>query len=195
MIFGDKEIKLVGRHFLARISLPENFDSGLLNVQRDPRKQKRRPAAYAGEVEEVGSGCFLVKPGDKIVFRRWDWGQFDADDERIVAEEDDLLIMNDEIPAPGVIVMNLLDQTLKTDLALPQNLRLPKLPSLKGEVIAFSPYRMGELKGLVEKGKMLIFQRSDTNQWSYGDGRIAIKVCSYFEILAIEERVAELATV
>lgn len=195
MLLNDKEVKLTGHHFLINIAVPENTSNGLFVLEKDPRKFKRKPDCYVGVVEEVGSDCFLVKPGDKIVFRRWEWEQYNVDDERLIAEETDLLVLASEVPAPGVIIVRTISDAPKTSLFVPQNIRQEKKPSIRGEVVAHSEYSLGELKGIDIKGKVIHFQRSDTNQWTYGNGLMAIKVCSYFEILAIEERVPELTVI
>ncbi len=189
MILGDNEVTLTGRKFLANIAQPENFPSGLININPDPRKQKKKPDVFVGIVEEVGSGCIFVKPGQKVSFRRWEWEQFNVDDERIIADETDLIIIGDNEPAPGIIVLDLIDHLPKTGLSLPDTIRPEKTRTYKGEIVAFSSYLIGhELKDLIDVGKILVFERSDSKQWTYGGGRIAIKVCSYFEIIAIGEK-------
>jgi len=189
MNFRDGELRLTGRHFLVNIAQPENLPSGLLNVNRDPRRQKRKPDAYVGVVEEAAPGCLFVKSGDRIVFRRWEYEQMDVDDERLIADEEDLIVLNGEEPAPGIIIMQLIEEPMKTSLVLPDTLRPAKRPMFKGEVICHSLYRMGpELKNIIKNGIVLYFQRSDSDQWHYGNGRIAVKMSGYFEVTAYEEK-------
>lgn len=179
---------LTGRHFLVNIALEENSPGGIFMINRDPRKQPRKPDVYVGVVEEVGPDCFLVKPGDKVSFKRWEWQQYDIDDERLVAREKDLVILGGEIPAPGMIVVKLIEPKVKTSLALPDTMRRPSTPTLKGEVLALSPWSLGYMKGKVEVGQVLIFQKSRDDQWRYPDGRMVLKVSNYFEICAVAEK-------
>lgn len=187
MIINGEPASLAGRHFLVNIAIPENHPSGIVLLNRDPRKQRKKPDAYVGSVEEVAPGCLLVKPGDKIVFQRWEWGQYNVDDERLIADETDLIMLDDTTPAPGIIVVDPVRPKAKVDIVLPSSVGEPKTAALKGRVLAFSKYRLGELAGEIGIGDILYFQKSDTYQWRYSDGRMAIKVCNYFEIMAIEK--------
>lgn len=187
MQYQGREVRLRGRNFLVNVALPENSPGGLFLVNRDPRKQRKKPDVYVGVVEETGPECFLVKPGDKISFKRWEWQQMDVDDERIVAREKDLVVLAGDIPAPGMIVVKLDSQAPKAAIALPDTIRPPSLPMLRGEVIAFSPWSLGHMKDIVKIGQTLYFQKSRDDQWRYPDGRMVLKVSPYFEICAISE--------
>lgn len=188
-MYDGEEVKIYGRKFLANVALPENSPGGLFLVNRDPRSQRRKPDVYVGVVEEVGEDCLFVKPGDKVCFKRWEWQQLNIDSERMVAREEDLVILANETPAPGVIVVKLIQNKLVTTLALPDTLRAVRsAPTLKGEVIAHSPYLMGHLKGKILKGDILFFEKSKDEQWSFSDGRVALKVCRYFDIFMIAKK-------
>lgn len=177
MKYGDREGTLNSDHFLANIALDENLPGGLTAVMRDPRKQRVKPAAYVGKIEEVAATCRLVKPGDKVVFERWDYDQFDVDDERIIARENQLLILDGETPAPGVIVFKLVDQsTPKTTLALPPGVDHKKLNTYCGMVLASAVDKY-------EPGEMLWFQKGDMGQFMYADGRMAFRDNGYADIL------------
>ncbi len=192
MLFKGQEATLYGRHFLVNIALPENLPHGSLSVVKDPRQLRHKLAAYVGIVEETGDKCFLVKPGDKVVVKRWEWQQQNVDEERMIVREVDLIVLDGGAPAPGIIIMKLLRDQVKTNLLMPDGFRQPKPQCLKGEVLRYSKHLMGELKGKEMGGKILHFERSDDDQWAYGDDRIAIRVSPYFQILAIQEREVEL---
>lgn len=189
MKFENNDVKIHGRNFLVNIALPENLPSGLVNVSRDPRKQSRKPDVYVGVVEEVGGACFLVKPGDKISFKRWEWRQMDVDDERVVTNERELVILDGSVPAPGMIVVKVLENKIVTSLVLPQgDIKQEAMPSIKGEIIAFSPWALGYMKEYVQIGKILFFQKSRDDQWRYPDGKMVLKVSRFYEICAIADK-------
>jgi hypothetical protein len=180
---------------LINVALPENSPAGLFLLERDPRKQRKKPDAYTGIVEEVAPGCVFVSPGDKIFFQRWEYTQENIDDERLIASEDELIVLQGERPAPGIIIIKLEDELPETELALPDTLRPKSRPSYNGQVICHSNHGMGELEGLAAPGKWLIFQKSDSYQWRYGNGLVAIRVCKYFDVLAVYERVVDFQAV
>ena len=100
-----------GDHFICNIAMEENLPGGLLSVaEKDPRKLINKPDAYVGRVERVSERCKLVRPGDKIVVERLDWLQHNVDDERIIAREVDVIIINHDVPAPGVAVLRRIDE-------------------------------------------------------------------------------------
>lgn len=105
--FGEKSnLTLSGDHFLVNIALPA-IENGMVRVNRDPRKLRMKLPCYEGTVVEIGTRCRLVKPGDRVVFERWQWQQMDVDDELMIARERDLMVINDTTPAPNVIVIQL----------------------------------------------------------------------------------------
>lgn len=131
-----ENFKLLGDHFICNIALPENDASGLARVYRDPRFLRVKPDAYVGIVESKGPGCRYVQEGQKVVLKRWVYNQHDVDEERIVARERELLILNDTTPAPGVAVMKIKPFQPSAGVLIPQTLK-PKKPSCyEGEVIA-----------------------------------------------------------
>ena len=113
-----KDFRLAGRQFIVDINLPSETQNGLVLPLRDPSKQDVKPDAYPGTVVEVGLQCKLVWPGDKVVVERWEYSQYMMGDGLMVAREDDLLVLDREIPAPNVIVMHVLPE--KTKVLLPE---------------------------------------------------------------------------
>lgn len=170
--------KLFGRNFIVNIAIPENSPSGLFVVNQDPRKFRIKPAAYAGTVEEVGGGCTLVKPGDKIVVERWMYTQMDVDDERIIAREDEILICADDIPAPGVIVLRLIEEAAPkiAELALPDTAHAPKKNYYLGQVEKTASW-------IASEDELLWLEKHDSGQFVYGGGRLAFRVGSGADVL------------
>lgn len=109
-------------HFIVNIAQPENTSSGLFVVNRNPRMQDVKPDAYVGVVERVGDGCSIINVGDKVVVERWEYGQFDIDEERLLAKEVDVLITGGEEPAPGTVVLQLPEEP-KSDVVIPDTVR------------------------------------------------------------------------
>lgn len=166
MIFDGQEIKLTGTKFLVNIVLPEKLPSGLVNVQRDPRKQRLKPACYIGIVEEVGNRC-QVKVGARVIVERWEWTQQNVDDERMIADERELMMMDDVTPAPGVMVMQLISKKeISSSLFVPETIRFEKPPYFHGEIIASSANpELGEI------GEEVFVEAYETGQFGDDSGR------------------------
>jgi len=52
-----------------------------------------------------------VLVGDKVAFYRWDYGQVDLDEARIIASEKDVLFKNDNKAMPGIVAVNIIIRT------------------------------------------------------------------------------------
>lgn len=169
------KFKLYGRHFIVNIALPEN-QGGILNLNRDPRKQRLKPDVYVGIVEEVGPDCQYLEVGQKICLERWEYQQQDIDDERIIADEVDVLVLGDTLPAPGCVVIKLIDQTPKTSLVISQALRPPKPTYYCGLV---------QCSGVpqVERGEIIYIPRKDDFQYRLGADRLVFRVVDDNSIL------------
>ncbi len=115
---NDKPFKLYGDHFICNVALDENLPGGLVNVSRDPRKQKYKPDTYVARVERVSPDCKMVRPGDKVVIERFDWLQYDLDEERLIAREVDVVILGDDKPAPGIAVLLELTEVEKVQVKI-----------------------------------------------------------------------------
>ena len=113
-------LTLTTDHFLLNIALSEYSSPGIVNLIRDPRKLDMKPDAYVGTVEEVSDQCKMVKVGDRVVIERWEYGQWDYDDERIIAREVDVLVLGNESCAPGVTAIQTEEVGKKSDLILPE---------------------------------------------------------------------------
>lgn len=189
MSWLDESI-LAGDHFLVKLAIPEKTESGLVipDSTRDYRKKRDKPDAYAGIVLDVSPGCDWAKIGDNVVYERWSWQQFSLDSERMIARERDLIIINEQ-PVNGYIIFDLEDLSpIKANIALPQTLERPKPQVLSGKVVA-SGVRD------INSGENYIFQRMDSYQFHYGDGRMAFRVNKGADILASYEKVPVLEVV
>jgi co-chaperonin GroES (HSP10) len=172
---------LSGDHFKASIALPANHPSGIVLFNRDPRSAKKKPDAYAGVILDVSPGCEMVKIGDNVVFERWDWQQYDVDDEKIIARERDLVVVNDT-PVPGYIIFRLEDLAeKKTEIIIPQTVDKPKHPTLAGIVVASG------VKDILP-GEGYIFEQYDQYQFYYGNGLMAFRVNRGADIIARYDR-------
>lgn len=185
-MFDMEGFKLVGPNFKASIALPENHPSGIVLLSKDPRKKKDKPDAYAGVVLDVGDRCDLVKIGDNIVFDRWDWKQVDLPDAMILSREKELLVVNEK-PVNDCVIFELEDFDYKSvHIIVPHTLDKPPKASLFGKVIASS--YVGVLPG-----ERYIFEKLDSNQYHYGDGRMAFRIQGDWNLLAtyeLEEKAA-----
>jgi hypothetical protein len=169
---------LAGDHFIASISMPERDELGIIRWNRDPRKAKKKPDTYSGVVLEVSPSCQYVKVGDQVVFERWEWGQVNLDDDRILVAERDLIIIND-VPYTGYLIFKLEDLSPRKEngVLLPQTHENSDKPALCGEVLASGVSD-------ISPGEHYIFQRHDRNQYYYGDGRMAFRINRGADILA-----------
>lgn len=168
MKWGDSGFDLYGRHFLINIALPEVAQAGLVSVSRDPRKHRIKPACYVGTVEEVGPRCTMVKPGDRIVVERWTYQQYDVDEERLIAREDQVIVLANDTPAPNVMVLRLIqDNQVKSSLYIPDTHEPLKTPYYHGEIIATNAHpEYGEV------GEEIFCEAYDYGQFHDGKGRL-----------------------
>lgn len=183
-----ENLKLIGDRFICNIAQPENSPGGLFVVNRDPRKQRIKPDAYVGVVEKVGPDCRLVKEGQKVVVRRWVYSQHDVDDERIVARERQILMLDDETPYPGVVAMKVSDDLPKTNLVIPDTVKAQKRrsQSYSGRVIASGCFDY-------KKNDLLWVERRDSGQFFLGKDILVFKnepdrMNGDFPVLAIEDK-------
>jgi len=167
MLFGA--YKLFGKHFIANIAVESKKASGIeVQSERDPRKWRLPPDSFSATIEEVGSGCTMVKPGDQASIERWQYLQLDLDDERIVAEEKHVLAVNGR-PVNGVVVMSLSEEVQRErgGVILPEDgvLKAMKRSSYyEGIVTATS-------LDFPPKGATLWVKKSERDQWKSGDGK------------------------
>lgn len=181
------ELTLLGRHFLVNIARPEKTPDGVAIIQRDPRKDRLKADCYVGVVEEVGTQCTLVKPGMRIVFERWEWQQMNVDDERLIAREKDVMIIGENTPAPGIMILELMDVgTPKTNIVLPQTLRPEEKPYYHGKVVATSA---NQYYGLV--GEEIFVEKYDSGQFRDGQGRLIFRTDRVAFVLMRVERTKE----
>ncbi len=178
MRYQAEDWTLSGDHFCINIAAPENLANGLINPNRDPRKQRKKPDVYIGKVEEVSPRCRLVKVGDTVVVERWEWQQMNLDDERLVARERDLLVLDSDIPAPGIMVLQLAVEKVKTELIVPDTYQAPKSMTYHGKVIATNANL-----GYGEVGEEVYVEASDYGQFRDGQGRLYFRTGKYANVL------------
>ena len=175
--------RLVSDALIADISLPEEI-AGLTSLRRDPRKDEIKPDCYQGKVLETGGQCRWVKPGDAIVFTRWQYSQSDVDEARICLREVDLVVVNNQC-VNGFIAVKLYEPFKKTELiAMPKRER-PK--NYWGQVISLSKDSKNvETKDLKE-GDIIFFQAMDDYQYRVGAYTLVFKDIPDVVVLKMEE--------
>ena len=160
----QNDFKLAGDHFICNIAMDENLPGGLIAVERDPRNLKHKPDAYVARIEKIGPGCKHIRPGHKIVVERFDWLQYDLDDERIIAREIDVIILDNDLPAPGVAVVREISE--KEELQQRSNLYIPDAgyKETRGKEYVFGSVLHSNVDFL--KPEMLVWMlKTDKNQW------------------------------
>lgn len=155
------KFRLANDYFIANIALPETDEAtGLERPNRDPRKMRIKPDAYAATVEHTGPDCTL-KPGDRIVVERMEWIQTNVDDERIIAPERDVLVVNGK-PVRGASVVET------------EDLEKPRTTSL--EIFEYRPVKREYVFGRIvatdserfKVGDAVWLAKSERNQWGLG---------------------------
>lgn len=150
------------------IAQPENSSAGLSVVNRDPRKQDYKPDAYVGVVEEIGPDCTLVKIGDQVVVERWEYSQFDIDEERLLVREIDILILQESEPAPGIVVMQIELDEIKTSLIVPDTYQPESYKHYFGKIVASADPD-------VEVGKFAWVVKMDSYQYRIGNHTLVFR--------------------
>lgn len=174
-----ENFKLHGKNFILNIQLPGIMD-GIITVNRDPRKLRIKPQAYAGLVEKVGDGCTKVKPGDRVIVERFSWIQINVDDERIIASEKDLLILGNGVPNNGIGVIDIIEDqkpvsaTLNTDA-----IAVPTKEYIFGSICACS-------SNVFKKGDLAWIAKSDRDQWNIGSTKFAFREDESFLLVKAE---------
>lgn len=187
------ELKILGKNFLVNIALPMLLPNGLVNIQRDPRKQRIKPACYVGTVEEIGTRCQHVKVGDRIVFERYEAKQLNVDEERLIAQEREVVITGDETPMPDVIVLHLKTAAPATSIISVEKRYVESPPSYIGEIICL-PGNRQSLKienEVLEVGHSIAVQAFDSCTFRDGSNRLFFRVSKLADILLHLESVKE----
>lgn len=179
-----EEYHLIGDSLIANIALPGEI-SGVINLNKDPRKQEILPDCYEGTVLEVGAGCKLVKVGDKIVFTRWKYSQSDVDDNRICLREVDLVIVNEKC-VNGYVAVHLYKPFKKVEqLTLPG--RPQRLNYAWGKIIDIDySIKIKDTEHLRE-GDIILFQRMDDFQYFIGQHTMVFKNIPDVILVVLEE--------
>lgn len=162
MLSWPEGTRLLGDHFICEVVRSNATASPLVTLEQDPRKMRLKPDAFPVTVEAVGPDCRLVQPGDKIVLERWQYDQHDIDNGRLIASEREILIRHGSIPAPGVIVVDVLDEKKPTGLSLPPSVKPAQKKYVHGRVYASSHY-------LFKKGWEAWFERAEEGQYKFLD--------------------------
>jgi co-chaperonin GroES (HSP10) len=165
-----ENFRLLGHHFIGNVISPlKKEERGLIIPDSDPRKSRMKPDAFPIRIDEVGPRCTLVKEGDIVVIERWMWKQYNIDNERMIAHEADLLILNDSVPAPGVIVVKIIEDIPKTGLALPQSYK-PKNPGYIHGLVTHSNYKDCQV------GWEIWVEKIDHNQFLLGKDKLIFRI-------------------
>lgn len=154
--------RLLGDHFIANV-LKAAPTQQLTILDKDPRNQRFKPDAFPVVVEEIGPKCELVQAGDTIVIERWQWAQHSIGEGRFVAREAEVLVCNNSVPAPGVIVVDVIDEEKKPlGLALPQTAKPAPRKYIHGRIDRSSHYKF-------KSGWEIWFERHDQGQYRFGE--------------------------
>jgi len=178
-LFEPDEFRLYGDHFICNIALGENLPGGLVAVERDPRKLRKKPDAYVARVERCADGCKIVKPGHKIVIERFEWLQYDLDDERIIARETDVLILGSDEPAPGVFVIkqpNRAEEYKKrNNLYIPDSMHIETVEKeiYHGKVLFSNEVNLNGEE--IKPGQLVWVRKSERNQFRLGKDLIVVR--------------------
>lgn len=184
-----EKFELAGTHFIINIAQEENHPvTGLINVSRDPRKSRRAPDCYVGVVEAAGPECKIVQVGHKVVIERWIYSQVDVDDERLIAQERDVLILDDGNPAEGVIAVMLEDQKRRVDLTLPEmgGYQKPK-PYYFGKLLVPDTLQIAEDE-VVKCGEYVWILRMEHSQYRLGENCLVMRMVDPTCILMKQEK-------
>jgi len=176
---------LFGDTLVVRLVLERETPSGLININPSPMKQKQKPDAYVCTVEEVGPGCKLVKVGDRVVIERWEYSQHSIDDDLVWCKEVDVLILEGEKPAPGVVVMHTLDFKKENGIIDPEVITYRPNHHF-GKIISSGWQCDKKLFGYVDKdcpdfcdhvkeGEYLWIERSSSYQYRLGEHTLIFK--------------------
>ena len=176
-----ENFKLTGKNFLANIAMPPvDSATGLTGTMRDPRKMRLKPDAYMAIVEQVGDKCKKVRVGDRIVVERWTWLQLDVDEERILASEKDVLILNDDTPNDGISVIEMIqDQKMKSENLQLEHIREGEKQYIFGKIVNCP-------SGIFKQGDLVWLAKYDRNQWQLGKNRFVFKEDNDFMLVRAE---------
>jgi co-chaperonin GroES (HSP10) len=171
----NKNFRLNTDWIIVNIELPENV-GGLKVINRDPRKQARKPDAYVGDVVECGPRCKYVKVGDKVVFQRWQYSQFDVDDAHIALREVDLLTINQQC-APNYIAVQIYDPFRTTKVILPDEVKhsMDQSKVLFGKVISVGQEQKNKETADVREEDFIWFYRMTDDQFRIGNNTVVIR--------------------
>lgn len=173
-------LQLLGTKCVFNIS-SEPQKSKLTMVSTDPRKWRHKPDAYASLVEYVGPFCELVELGDRALIERWEYKQVDVDDERVIGNESQVLVYQKkqekgwgpEIPAPGVVVMQLIERALTNTLLVPD--RVKKEQDRKRFLYFGKVTNSGST--VVKIGDYCWVEKRERHQYRTPDGRLMFINC------------------
>ena len=158
---------------IVKIALSKEV-GGLVMLNTDPRKQRRKPDAYVGEVIETGPRCIYVKVGDRVVFQRWEFSQFDLNEEDIMIRELDLLTINDRC-APEYMAVQVYDPFRTTQVILSDEVKhsMDDSKTLFGKVISIGVQTKNEETKEIQEGDFIWFNKFDY-QFRIGSGNTIV---------------------
>jgi hypothetical protein len=191
----EKPIRLIGTKIIVNIMV-KSPTKVLTMAESDPRKWRMKPDAYIGTVEKVGPACEYVAPGDRVVVERWEYKQADWDDQRIIADETQVLVCQKpdgkEAPLPGVVVMDLINHVItKAPIIVPGRViehQRKKQTVYYGRVTATG-------SRTVQVGQYIWVEKRERHQYRYADGRFSFinlaDSWGQYPILMVAERQME----
>lgn len=175
MLLPDRrELTLRGDWFDVDIILPEETESGLKIIVRDPVNSERKPDCYEGTVREVSLDCIKVKIGDNVVFTRWEYSQWHMAEGRLTVRETDLVVVNGRCVNEHIAVK--LHEPFKRneELILVETRKAPE-KNFWGQVIdADLSSKNKDTKDLKE-GDIILFQYMSDYQYRVGKHTVVFK--------------------
>lgn len=166
LINWPENARLFGDHFIADI-LKAAPEQAITIINKDPRAQRNKPDAFPVVVEQVGPTCEMVKPGDTIVIERWQWAQHEIGEGRFIAREREVLVMANSVPAPFVIVVDVIDEEKKPlGIVMPQTVVSPPRKYIHGR-ISRSGYFPEEMRSTYREGNEIWFEKHEIGQYRF----------------------------
>lgn len=168
LINWPENARLFGDHFIADI-LKAAPEQAITIINKDPRAQRNKPDAFPVVVEQVGPACDMVKPGDTIVLERWQWAQHEIGEGRFIAREREVLVMANSVPAPFVIVVDVIDEERKPlGIVMPDTITPAPRKYIHGR-ISRSGYFPQSMRDTYREGYEIWFEKHESGQYRFGD--------------------------
>jgi hypothetical protein len=179
-----EQYKIIGDSLVCKLQMHESNVIELLN--KDPRKQVRKPDCYAGVVTEVGSRCKLAKVGDKITYSRWEYSQSEIDDERTALREVDLVVVNGHC-VNGYCAVKLYEPFKKSEDLIKIESQHTVARNFWGQIIDVDLSKKVPDTQDLKEGNIILFQYMDSYQYRVGQHTLIFKLVPDVVLLTLEE--------